>query len=356
MHHSLSVSTIEIGLMFIILCLMLSSLLLIVELVIFLIKIGVYTMVGIILNSSHAMQYISSISLAWLYYRRCFGGISQIYESYNKAVQRIMYRANKQLVDNIAKKQINEQENMAFKVKGSEKMFYDKFVNQRNKRKIQIDNHDRVLKYRTNGVILLLDKFDKQYITKKFFFKVCKIIPDGPGPLSKHFSEAMRRLSLIFMFLTFVTLVVLAFGDSYDVSFSNQLLATLAGGVVPWILMKTDILFAQAEKKDANELVDRYFSNKEITNDIILTKIEKLQNSLSKLEEMEEGKGNEKNMKKADGNDNERNVSLDLTDSGEVSVKSVFKKKFDDRIKEDEKWWTIADFDVTKVEEECDNK
>ncbi|XP_052087075.1 uncharacterized protein LOC127724217 [Mytilus californianus] len=307
MHHSLSVSTIEIGLMFIILCLMLSSLLLIVELVIFLIKVGVYTMVGIILNSSHAMQYISTISLAWLYYRRCFGGICQIYESYNKAVQRIMYGANKQHVDNIAKKQINEQENMAFKVKGSETILYDKIGKQKNKRKINIDNHDRVLKYRTNGVILLLDRFDKQYITKKFFFKVCNIIPDGPGPISKHFGVAMRRLSLIFMFLIFVTLVVLAFGDSYNVSFSNQLLATLAGGVVPWILMKTNIVFAQADKKDANELVDIYF-----------------------------------------GNDSERNVSLDLTDSGEVSVKSVFKKKFDNKIKEDEKWWTIADFGVTK--------
>ncbi|CAC5408465.1 unnamed protein product [Mytilus coruscus] len=155
-------------------------------------SVGIYTMIGIILNSSHAMQYISTISLAWLYYHKCFGEICQIYESYNKAVQRILYRTNKQNVDNVAKKQISEQENMAFEVNGSE---------------------------------------------------------------------------------------------------------TMCG---------------QADKKDANELVEIYFGNE---------KEEKI---------------------------NGRQVSLDLTDNGEVSVKSVFKKKFDYRIREDEKWWTIADFDVTK--------
>ncbi|CAC5405756.1 unnamed protein product [Mytilus coruscus] len=59
----------EIGLMFILLCLILSSVLLTVEFVIFFMKVMTYTMIGLILNSSHAMQYISTISLAWLYYR-----------------------------------------------------------------------------------------------------------------------------------------------------------------------------------------------------------------------------------------------------------------------------------------------
>jgi hypothetical protein len=56
------------------------------------------------------------------------------------------------------------------------------------------------------------------------------------------------------MFLLFVTLVVLAFGDAYSISISNQLLATVAGGFVPWILMKSDILFSKPEEPDFGQL------------------------------------------------------------------------------------------------------
>lgn len=332
-------SNIEIGLMFILLCLMLSSLLLTVELVIFLIRVAIYTMVGVILNSSHAMQYISTISLAWLYYRRCFGGISQIYKAYNKAVHKILYRVNKRKLVEIAKKETKNQEHTAFKVSvdGQRKVCVDDVVKDKTntkknsyskccyhvddreiKNKI-IDTSDGAPKLKINGIILFLDRFDKQYITKKFFFKVCKINPEGPGPLSKHFGTALRRFGMIFIFLVFVTLVVLAFGDSYSLTFSNQLLATLAGGVVPWILMKFNILFTAADHTDADELEERYFSDEK----------------------------NEMFNETAIENDQEQHKVYELNDDSEVSVKGAFKKKLNEKIREDEKWWTIADMVVT---------
>ncbi|VDI63548.1 Hypothetical predicted protein [Mytilus galloprovincialis] len=344
-----------------------------VELVIFLIKVAIYTMVGVILNSSHAMQYISIISLAWLYYRRCFGGIGQIYKDYNKAVHSILYRVNKRQLNNIATKESKEQENTAFQViydgawqtisdevgdkQGKTDTKHDAQVNNKQDKnndssQIQkdIDTSDRNLKFKTNSVILLLDDCDKQYITKTFFFEVCKIEPDGPGPMNKHFVRALRQFGIIILFLIFVTLVVLAFGDSYSMTFSNQLLATLAGGVVPLILMKTNILFAQAEKIDVNELVNRYFSDQDITNETILSNVQKLQKS---LQEMKKGGVNEN--EKIDNKTTEQIVQVEENThqlkNGEVIVKGVFKKNFNEQIGKDEKWWNIADIDMIEYDE-----
>lgn len=325
--HKPLLSPIKIFFMFILLCLMLSSLLLAVELILFFIKVAIYTIVGLIVNSSHAMQYISTISLAWLYYRRCFCGIGQIYKAYNKAVQTIMYRVIKRKVDEIAMQDISEQENTAFHIIGERSQrqrgdMPDGPNDLDENRKVHV--HGGIPKFNSNGVFLLLDKFDKQYLTKKFFFKVCRIEPGAPGPWSKHFLKALWQFSIIFIFLTFVMLVVLAFGDSYSVSFPNQLLATLAGGVVPWILMKTNLLFSQADIPDKDEVVARYFNDRQdnsgLTNNETSLKVVQLEQPEQRLNE-----------------------------NGEVVAKGIFKKKFNEKIEKHNEWWTIGDMDVVSV-------
>ncbi|XP_052087068.1 uncharacterized protein LOC127724212 isoform X2 [Mytilus californianus] len=170
-----------------------------------------------------------------------------------------------------------------------------------------IGTYDGDAKFKTNGVILLFDQFDKQYTTKQFFFNICENTPDGPGPFSKHFCIALRQFFVIFLFLLFVTLVVLAFGDSYSVSFPNQLLATLAGGVVPWILMKTNILFSQADPPDVDEICERYFYK-------------------------------------------QKNPTSNSSENSESNAERLFKKTFDNEIEKDSKWWIIGDMDVADDE------
>ncbi|CAG2204451.1 unnamed protein product [Mytilus edulis] len=151
------------------------------------------------------------------------------------------------------------------------------------------------------------------------------IIPSdqiGGGKEHKPKSEEMLLMEFstsrqMVLFL-FVTLVVLAFGESYRVSFPNQLLATLAGGVVPWILMKTNLLFSQDDMPDAEELVERYFDD-----DLIM--------------ENEENGSNDKPLQHAQ--------STRLNKNGEVIVKGIFKKNFDKVIEKHEEWWTISDMD-----------
>ncbi|CAC5405755.1 unnamed protein product [Mytilus coruscus] len=200
-------------------------------------------------------------------------------------------------MDEITKQEMKEHKNKAFKVTNESMRIT----------KREIGTYDGVPQFKTNGVILLFDQFDKQYTTKQFFFNVCKNTPDGPEPFSKHFCIALRQFFVIFLFLLFVTLVVLAFGDSYSVSFPNQLLATLAGGVVPWILMKTNILFSQADPPDVDEIVKRYFHE-------------------------------------------QKNATANSSKNSESNKHGLFKKTFDNEIEKDSKWWIIGDMDVADDE------
>jgi predicted membrane channel-forming protein YqfA (hemolysin III family) len=70
-----------------------------------------------------------------------------------------------------------------------------------------------------------------------------------PGPLIYNIVRATWRFLCICLFLLFVVLIVLAFGDNYKISGTNQMLATLAGGFLPWVFR--NILF---KSKDALSL------------------------------------------------------------------------------------------------------
>lgn len=275
-----------------------------IECIIFLIEVAVYTMIGLILNSSHAMQYISTFSLAYLYYNTCFGGISKIFLKYNKAVHSILYKENKKQVDRVAREHCKDQKNTAFKTALKSGDQHD-VTQYRSNQKTEMRTDFGMPKLKTNKIILLLDRHDKQYITKKFFFEICKST-DGPGPLVDHIIKAVRRFLTIGIFLVFVTIVVLAFGESYSISFSNQLLASLAGGVVPLILIKANVLFSESEVIDEKELVKKYFYDE-------------------------------------DNSSYSGDTSLE---GAHVTRLDYFKKNFHEIIEKDEKWWNIEDLEV----------
>ncbi|VDI66954.1 Hypothetical predicted protein [Mytilus galloprovincialis] len=214
-----------------------------VECVVFLIDVAVYTMIGLILNSSHAMQLVSAFSIAWFYFQKCFEGNSGIYLKYTKVILRILQNENKDELQLVADLDSTHQTNTAFLVKHA-KCNAEFFVNNNGKPMLT-----------TKGVVLLLDKYDNLYIERAFFRKACQIDhPSCPGPVHEQIMKSFRRFMSIVMFLIFVTLIVLAFGDTYSISISNQLLATIAGGFVPWVLMKSDILFKNPVEPDFDQL------------------------------------------------------------------------------------------------------
>jgi preprotein translocase subunit SecG len=85
----------------------------------------------------------------------------------------------------------------------------------------------------------------------------------------------MQRFLLICVFLFFVVVVILAFGEEYGISATNQMFATLAGGFLPYILRF--VLFKQPEpvtvdpdnlsfKSKFKEQIEEYTQNWQIAN------------------------------------------------------------------------------------------
>jgi hypothetical protein len=81
-------------------------------------------------------------------------------------------------------------------------------------------------------------------ITSTFFFDSCYLQQVGvPGPLLTSLLRATQRFMIICVFLFFVVAVILAFGEEYGISPTNQMFATLAGGFLPYIFRT--VLFKQ---------------------------------------------------------------------------------------------------------------
>ena len=65
---------------------------------------------------------------------------------------------------------------------------------------------------------------------------MCQIrVAGSPGPVYRSLLEATRKFLMIVLFLLFVFIVVLSFGETYNISSTNQMLATMAGGFMPFM-------------------------------------------------------------------------------------------------------------------------
>jgi predicted permease len=85
-------------------------------------------------------------------------------------------------------------------------------------------------------MLLFLDRNDTPYTPEKFFTEVILLRCCGaPGPVYSQFIHAAWSFARILLFLFFVFVVVMAFGDAYSVSTTNQLLATVVGGFIPFL-------------------------------------------------------------------------------------------------------------------------
>lgn len=97
-----------------------------------------------------------------------------------------------------------------------------------------VNQHPELL---INDLILFFDKYDTPRIPTALFKLECDIRVSGaPGPVYQSLLGAIRSVITIILFLLFVFVVVLTFGDFYHISSTNQTLATMAGGFLPLIL------------------------------------------------------------------------------------------------------------------------
>ncbi|XP_060592216.1 uncharacterized protein LOC132746949 [Ruditapes philippinarum] len=209
---------------------MYSIIFLVTEFVSFIVEIFVYTLMGLILNASMTLTYFSLAFLIWVYGNDCFGAVSKRFLAFNKTMNAAILELGKKKVENEIYSDDEKQENIAFRVK-TERV--EKVENP-----VQlVTNADCVPRWEISRLVLFLSKNNRPMIPKTFYFKSCMMpFYSVPGELVVNYLRAASEFGMILLFLMFVLVVVLAFGDTYEISATNKMLATIAGGFLPFML------------------------------------------------------------------------------------------------------------------------
>ncbi|KAJ8301411.1 hypothetical protein KUTeg_020398 [Tegillarca granosa] len=206
------------------------------ECISFFVEVGVYTLIGIILNASQTLKYLSLLFMLVLYGRDCFNGVGNIYLTFNQKILGYVVSKATDEVKALTWLCESQQNNTAIRIlpekPGNDCQNNDKPTVTEAKLKIK----EGIPKWELSHIALFLDKKDTSYITRKFFFITCYMPHHGcPGSLYKNLLKALTSFAMIILFLLFVLFVVMAFSEDYSLSGTNQMLATLAGGLLPWL-------------------------------------------------------------------------------------------------------------------------
>jgi len=204
-----------------------SLLLVLTEVAGYLAEIICFTMMGLIVNATKVIKYGSLVFLVVIYCYDTYNNVNKKYQKLNKALfseikSRIKgFNALTSLPSYL-------QRNTGFKAtEASEQAEHE----------TPDDLSRRSHYWEINDLVLFVDSEDTPRIPKMIFDDSCQIKGTGsPGPVYQSLLQASGRFVVIILFLMFVFIVVMSFGDVYKVSSTNQMLATLAGGFVPFIL------------------------------------------------------------------------------------------------------------------------
>ncbi|PVD24198.1 hypothetical protein C0Q70_14668 [Pomacea canaliculata] len=201
---------------------------LLMELLAFGVEMAVYTFIGLILTSDVTTQYLSIIFFLVLYGHGCISEVNSKYLAYHKLVQQQLLSMVRTEIEVIAKKVELAQENTALHVQGD-------MAPEPSVPTVTLEVHKGYPVWETSGMLLFLDQKDTPFTPEKFFEQTIDLHYCGcPGPLHVNAIKGLWRFTRIVVFLAFVFVVVMAFGSAYRVSTTNQLLATVAGGFIPF--------------------------------------------------------------------------------------------------------------------------
>ena len=205
------------------------------ECICYLIEIGVFTLMGIIANAGKTLRYVTLILLIMLYSYDIFNNVNKQYQKLNSALFGDVKGRISRLSD-ITMLPSHLQIKQGFKsMELSQQGDYEN--PDQLWRKEDVSKDTTPLCWNINDLILFVDNEDLPRIPRKLFDEVCNIrVAGAPGPVYRALLRAVGQFLCIIFFLIFVFLVVMSFGDAYGVSTTNQTLATVAGGFLPYIL------------------------------------------------------------------------------------------------------------------------
>ena len=208
-----------------------SVMLLMSEVVSYIAEVLCFTLMGLIVNASKVLKYGSLMFLVVIYSYDCYSNVVKKYMKLNKDLfSEIKFRLGK-AIDEFTSLPSHLQGNRGFKsCEASEQADYENDDDMAQTEAYQ---------WAINDLILFVDSDDIPRIPKQLFEDVCQIRVSGsPGPIYRSLLQATGKFLMIVCFLMFIFIVVLSFGDNYKMSSTNQMLATMAGGFMPFMLIK----------------------------------------------------------------------------------------------------------------------
>lgn len=217
---------------------MASVMMLMAECVGYMVEMFVFTLMGIIVNAGAVLRYVTLSLLVILYSYDCYNNVAKQYLKLNQA----MFAEVKDRIHGISEVTSLPsylQENMGFKAQEAS----DQAEHENPDDICEGENGEVLLPpnlfWDLNDLILFIDSDDVPRVPRKLFEELCEIRVSGsPGPVYLSLLAATKRFLIIVIFLLFVLIVVMSFGEIYQVSSTNQMLATFAGGFLPLMLRK----------------------------------------------------------------------------------------------------------------------
>ena len=204
----------------------------VVECIAFYVEFVVYIIIGMILNSKYVIKFLTLAVIIFFHAYECFSSVAKTYERFAKAVNSDIQPKIGEDLKTAAMQSYTEQQRQAFAVPKLESK-------SENSMTLFTDKKGADLKWETRRLFLFLDKDDTTYVPLSFFYKIVQMGHNFcPKPAFMMYLMALIEFIWIMLFLGFVMLVVLAFGDAHNISETNQTLATLAGGLLPFAFRK----------------------------------------------------------------------------------------------------------------------
>ncbi|XP_064609260.1 uncharacterized protein LOC135473341 [Liolophura sinensis] len=211
--------------------------LLLMECVTLFVEVVCFTLMGIIVNAGSTLKYVSLVFLVVLYSHDCYNNVYKNYLEFNKNIVEDMMKRVDDL-QKVACLPSSVQENVGFKVKP---------VDENQEIDTELNYDKKKLRWQVGHLLLFLDSNDTPRIPLKLFQELCNVRVAGcPGPVYLSHLRATGKFMNIILFLLFVMIVVMAFGEVYRISSTNQMMATLAGGFLPWLFKTVWISKAQS--------------------------------------------------------------------------------------------------------------
>ncbi|CAH1797727.1 unnamed protein product [Owenia fusiformis] len=211
-------------------------------------EVVIFTVIGLIVNAGSILRYLSIMFLLFVYSYDCFHNVYLKYLSLNKPIFKDVFERVKDDVTEVTKLPSRLQENRGFKSKV--------ITEQGDHEEPDKLSSERSMHWNVNDLVLFVTKYDLHYLPVKLFYAITMIeVAGAPGSVYKSMLHAWRRFGQIVIFLGFLVMAVNIFGSIYKVGSMSQTLATLTGGIFPFILR--NFVSSEAKPIELNSITFR---------------------------------------------------------------------------------------------------